>query len=185
MHPRQSGGIPGAVTRAVIRAGDKTESFADVLIPVFTLATGVTGAVAGFVKQTGLAVTLTIVFAALALLLQIAQVVWRKDVAKRLFARKSELNDVLAEVANGAAKMPAMSKTERSATAGKLVQHLVQGVIYVAYKDIPGVRAVVYEVVTDPEGVNRMEPTEWKSQGTRRSPTPFTLDTERRSHQAR
>ena len=93
-----------------------------------------------------------------------------------LALRHSVLADTFAEIASASADMADMGKTARSATFGELVNQAVTAIAWVVHKDVPGLRAVVYEVDSSGEGLTVVRS---NSNGHRLPPNSFVPGTDR------
>lgn len=93
-----------------------------------------------------------------------------------LAARHSLLADTFAEIASAAADMADMAKPTRIVAFGELVNQAVGAIAWVVHQDVPGLRAVVYAVDDDGEGLSMVR---WTSRGHRAAPNNFVSGTER------
>lgn len=95
-----------------------------------------------------------------------------------LAARHSLLADTFAEITAVAADMADMAKPARISAFKELVNQAVTAIAWVVHEDVPGLRAVVYEVNDDEDGLSVVR---WNSRGHRLAPNPFVPGTERAS----
>jgi len=93
-----------------------------------------------------------------------------------LSARHSLLADTFAEIASAAADMAGMARKDRIAASKDLVKQVVNAIAWIVHEDVPGLRAVVYEVDEDGEGLSVVR---WSSRGHRAAPNPFEPETDR------
>jgi hypothetical protein len=93
-----------------------------------------------------------------------------------LAARHSLLADTFAEIASAAADMASMAKPNRIAASKDLVKQVVNAIAWIVHEDVPGLRAVVYEVNDDDAGLSVVR---WSSRGHRAAPNPFEPGTDR------
>lgn len=93
-----------------------------------------------------------------------------------LAERHSVVADAFAEIASASAEMADMSKAERERAFERLVKQSVDAIAYLLHGDIPGVRAVVYQVDA---AETLMEPVDKASNGHRMPPSPFVAGTVR------
>lgn len=189
--------ISDRIAERAEKFGDKADRRANVGVPLLYALAGVTLGVPITGKHFKVDAPWWLLIVALIMVLvaalwQWVQITWRNDVAKKnaanvatvaeqIESKHRRLSNVLIEVATATATMPSMSKPDRAAEFRRLVTQLVQVPRYVTHRDVPGVRAVVYEVGTENDtGARRMDPIDFaKEDGVRADPTPFTLDTTR------
>jgi len=93
-----------------------------------------------------------------------------------LAARHSLLADTFAEITSAAADMADMAKPARIAAFGELVNQADGAIVWVVHQDVPGLRAVVYAVDDDGDGLSMVR---WRSRGHRAAPNNFVPGTER------
>jgi transcriptional regulator with GAF, ATPase, and Fis domain len=93
-----------------------------------------------------------------------------------LSARQSLLADTFAEITSAAADMAGMGKSDRIATSKDLVKQVVNAIAWIVHEDVPGLRAVVYEVDDNDQGLAVVR---WSSRGHRLAPNPFVPGTDR------
>ncbi|TFC29172.1 hypothetical protein E3O55_09870 [Cryobacterium sp. MDB1-18-2] len=165
------------------------------LIPVLTVAAGFMLAVAGtsawWLIPGGLASLAVVV-------LEIVRYRWRRsfdeDTEKAaalrlaeteaaanqrvvdLALRHSVLADTFAEITSAAADMADMGKADRKALFGELAKQAVNAIVWVVHADVAGLRAVVYEVNDNDDGLDMVR---WNSNRHRTRPNPFVPGTNR------
>ncbi|TFC50862.1 hypothetical protein E3O47_07590 [Cryobacterium sp. TMT2-17-1] len=93
-----------------------------------------------------------------------------------LALRHSVLADTFAEITAVAADMADMGKADRRAFFGDLAKQAVNAIVWVVHADVPGLRAVVYEVNDNEDGLKVVR---WNSNRHRSRPQPFVPGTER------
>jgi len=93
-----------------------------------------------------------------------------------LSERHSLLADTFAEISSAAADMAGMAKADRIAASKDLVKQVVTAIAWIVHEDVPGLRAVVYEVNDDDQGLSVVR---WSSRGHRSTPNPFEPGTDR------
>jgi len=176
--------IEGRLAQRLISFGKRVDRHAGWLIPVLTAAATLSltaVGTSGWWFLVGAVVLVVVVF------LEVVRHRWRqtfeRDVEAAanqrvidLAARHSLLADTFAEITSAAADLADMRKAERSAAFGELVNQAVTAIAWVVHEDIPGLRAVVYKVDDDGEGLTVVR---WNSRGYRLSPNPFVPGTER------
>jgi hypothetical protein len=179
----------------VMRIGQKTERYATNLTGVLAGASTLLGTLVGLntwllIPTAGLLVSAGVVALARNRWLKSRAVQRDIDAAaatQRLEAtatadledlaeRHSIVADTFAEIASAAADMADMSKAERERAFERLVKQSVDAIAYVLHGDIPGVRAVVYQVNA---AETIMEPVDKASTGYRTPPSPFVAGTVR------
>jgi hypothetical protein len=187
-HERRIAGI-------VMRIGERTERYATYLAAVLAGASTLLGTLVGFnawlLIPTGvLLVGAGVVVVAHNRWLQSRAVQRDLDAAaasqaleasataelEDLAERHSVVADTFAEIASAAADMADMSKAERERAFERLVKQSVDAIAYLLHGDIPGVRAVVYQVNA---AETLMEPVDKASNGHRMPPSPFVAGTVR------
>jgi hypothetical protein len=188
--------IPQRIAERAEKFGDKADARANVGVPFLYALAGIvvgipiSGKVVFGVSAPWWPYVVAAILLLVALLWHRVQIAWRKDVASKetaaaadvaeqIGARHARLVLALAEVATTMARMPDMSKQERLAEFSRLVTQLVRVPVLLTHRDVPGVRAVVYEVVDDDAGNKRMVPVDHAKDGRRGDPAPFTLDNPR------
>ena len=172
------------IAKGLLSFGKRVDRHAGWLIPVLTAAATLmltaVGA-SGWWFLLGGVVLLAVVF------LEIVRYRWRRsfeqDIEEAanqrvvdLSARHSLLADTFAEITSAAADMADMGKAARTATFGELVNQTVTAIAWVVHADVLGLRAVVYEVDADGEGLTVVR---WNSRGYRLPPNPFAPGTDR------
>lgn len=183
------------IAQRVLSLGQTVDQHSSWLIPVLTVAAGFMLSLAGFSAWwliPGGLVSLAVV------ILEIVRSRWRRSFDEDtraaaaqalaeaeaaanqrvidLALRHSVLADTFAEIASAASDMADMGKAARSAKFGELVNQAVTAVARVVHADVPGLRAVVYAVNDDGDGLTVVR---WNSNRHRLPPNPFLPGTER------
>jgi hypothetical protein len=183
------------IARIVMRIGERTERYATYLAGGLAGASTLLGTLVGFDARLLLPTGVLLVAAGV---LVVAHDRWltsralqrELDIAadrvaveasstaelEALAERHSVVADAFAEIASAAADMADMSKRERARAFERLVKQSVDAIAYLLHGDIPGVRAVVYQV--DSAGT-LLEPVDKASNGYRQPPSPFVAGTVR------
>lgn len=95
---------------------------------------------------------------------------------EKLASDHGKFADVFSELARSAADMADKNKTDRAADFAVLVKQAVAAIAWVVHGDIPGIRAVVYQVSDDD---TQMEVVAWTPGNFRSAPQPFIRGTDR------
>jgi transcriptional regulator with GAF, ATPase, and Fis domain len=95
---------------------------------------------------------------------------------EKLATDHGQFADVFAELTRAAADMADKRQPERVADFGILIKQTVNAIAWVLHSDIPGVRAVVYQLSDDEQ---RMDVADWASSTHRSAPQAFILGDDR------
>jgi len=91
----------------------------------------------------------------------------------------SRFTNVLSGIATAIAAIPNKYKDDRVSEFERIATQVVDAIVFVAHKDVPGVRAVVYQVVKSRNGAESLKVVDFQKNGRRMEPKSFDRGTAR------